>query len=364
METFKTFMSTEKNKNSDVLQQETIHWSSYTDKDLALCKKTIRHLHGRMNTSLDVKATDYDKQIVLADIKYGGIYRPRDCKQKDSVAIVIPYRDRIEHLNILINHLHAMLQRQKLYYGIYVVEMSLPVQFNRGLLANAGFMTAQSIGTYSCYIIHDVDLLPLNDFNEYKCSPNNPKHLVTKNSKFKNDALPYTDYIGGVLALTTEQYYRVNGFSNLYFGWGGEDDDMHLRIKARNFTIVRNAEHIGVYLALPHNGDSSNPPNPYRDLLLQQGAYRMNVEGLSSISYIRKSLEFRQLYTWVLIDCVESEIMSHYSNLRISGKDYIKKNKIRTHSKHYVKNSNLHVASKLRVNRPSRLLRRQIVRRT
>ncbi|KAJ8306817.1 hypothetical protein KUTeg_014901, partial [Tegillarca granosa] len=31
----------------------------------------------------------------------------------------------------------------------------------------------------------------------------------------------------GVVVLTKEQYKKVNGFSNLFFGWGGEDDDFY-----------------------------------------------------------------------------------------------------------------------------------------
>lgn len=41
--------------------------------------------------------------------------------------------------------------------------------------------------------------------------------------------LPYEDIFGGVSAMTLEQFVNVNGFSNKYWGWGGEDDDMFSR---------------------------------------------------------------------------------------------------------------------------------------
>ena len=41
--------------------------------------------------------------------------------------------------------------------------------------------------------------------------------------------LPYSRMTGGVLAVSSEQYGRLNGFSNRYVGWGGEDDDLFNR---------------------------------------------------------------------------------------------------------------------------------------
>lgn len=41
--------------------------------------------------------------------------------------------------------------------------------------------------------------------------------------------LPYSQYFGGVSAVTPEQYLKMNGFPNQYWGWGGEDDDIAAR---------------------------------------------------------------------------------------------------------------------------------------
>ena len=41
-----------------------------------------------------------------------------------------------------------------------------------------------------------------------------------------NYKLPYDTLFGGVTMFSNEQYEKVNGFSNLFFGWGGEDDDL------------------------------------------------------------------------------------------------------------------------------------------
>lgn len=283
----------------------------------ATCKVFSDSLLGRFNITSSVTEMEVKNEKVIEKVKYGGVYRPANCVSNQTVAIIIPYRDREHHLNILVNLLHNILQRQKVQYGIYVVEMSLPAQFNRGLLANAGFHTALSIGNYTCYIIHDVDLLPLNDRNMYTCDDASPTHLLTKSTKFPN-GLPYSTYVGGVLAVTTEQYLKLNGFSNLFFGWGGEDDDFYHRMKASDMTFKRPPEHIGTFLALPHTKDASNPANPYRQALLKQSKLRKNMDGVNSALYHRKAVEFRALYTWVLVECVESEVMQNYANLRVA----------------------------------------------
>ena len=41
--------------------------------------------------------------------------------------------------------------------------------------------------------------------------------------------VPYKEIFGGVSALTPYQFEAVNGYSNEYWGWGGEDDDLYQR---------------------------------------------------------------------------------------------------------------------------------------
>ena len=39
-------------------------------------------------------------------------------------------------------------------------------------------------------------------------------------------SLPYNEFFGGVSGLTVEQFRKINGFPNAFWGWGGEDDDL------------------------------------------------------------------------------------------------------------------------------------------
>ncbi len=59
-----------------------------------------------------------------AYLKIGGRYEPNECRSRNKVAIVVPYRDRKDHLSVFLRYLHPFLQRQQLNYVIIVVEQS------------------------------------------------------------------------------------------------------------------------------------------------------------------------------------------------------------------------------------------------
>lgn len=50
-------------------------------------------------------------------------------------------------------------------------------KFNRAKLLNVGYLEALKEANWDCFIFHDVDLVPENDFNIYMCDTQ-PKHLV------------------------------------------------------------------------------------------------------------------------------------------------------------------------------------------
>ena len=110
-------------------------------------------------------------------------------------------------------------------------------KFNRGTLLNVGFVEAMKDFAWDCFIFHDVDLLPEDDRNLYTC-PIQPRHMSVSIDSFLY-RLPYDDIFGGVSALTVDQFKAVNGFSNLFWGWGGEDDDMANRLRLKKLFISR-----------------------------------------------------------------------------------------------------------------------------
>lgn len=71
--------------------------------------------------------------------------------------------------------------------------------------------------------------------------------------------LPYSSLFGGVSAMTVEQFKAVNGYSNSFWGWGGEDDDMSNRLKHVGYYIARYPVNIARYTMLSHRKEKPNP---------------------------------------------------------------------------------------------------------
>jgi len=40
----------------------------------------------------------------------------------------------------------------------------------------------------------------------------------------------YSTLFGGIEAFSTQHFQLINGFSNQFFGWGGEDDNLYDRL--------------------------------------------------------------------------------------------------------------------------------------
>ncbi|NXJ68204.1 B4GT4 galactosyltransferase, partial [Rostratula benghalensis] len=229
-----------------------------------------------------------------------GRYHPAECSALQRVAILIPHRNREKHLLYLLEHLHPFLQRQQLDYGIYVIHQAGSTKFNRAKLLNVGYLEALKEANWDCFVFHDVDLVPENDFNSYKCDTQ-PKHLVVgRNST--GYRLRYKGYFGGVTALTREQFSNVNGFSNSYWGWGGEDDDLRIRVEMHKMKVVRPSAEVGRYTMIFHKRDRGNEVNQGRMKLLRQVSKTWNTDGLNSCSYKLLSVEHNPLYINITVD--------------------------------------------------------------
>ncbi|XP_066203871.1 beta-1,4-galactosyltransferase 4 isoform X1 [Saccopteryx leptura] len=267
--------------------------------DLDNCPAISPYLRGQDKLIFKPDLTLEDVQAENPKV-HQGRHRPEECKAPQRVAILIPHRNRERHLMYLLEHLHPFLQRQQLDYGIYIIHQAGSKKFNRAKLLNVGYIEALKDATWDCFIFHDVDLVPENDLNLYKCE-DQPKHLVVgRNST--GYRLRYSGYFGGVTALSREQFFKVNGFSNNYWGWGGEDDDLRLRVELHRMKIVRPMPDVGKYTMIFHTRDQGNEVNVDRMKLLHQVSRVWRTDGLNSCVYRLLSVDYNPLYINITVD--------------------------------------------------------------
>lgn len=263
-----------------------------------LCSCVPDTLVGRVNVTFEVPQFG-ELELLHTELSLGGSWSPRACVPRHRVAVIVPFRDRQLHLRTLLAVLHPMLQRQQLYYTVFVVEQEEPAVFNKASLMNVGFTEARAFADFDCFIFHDVDMLPQDDRNFYVCSPQ-PRHVGAFVDKWKYK-LPYPGLFGGVTAFRQSHFERTNGFSNSYYGWGGEDDDMYNRIKAQNMTVVRFSSAVARYVMIRHSRDVGNPYNTKSDIAWKYRPQHYIVDGLNNLRYKLVARETRPLYTWLLV---------------------------------------------------------------
>ncbi|XP_039753854.1 beta-1,4-N-acetylgalactosaminyltransferase bre-4-like [Pararge aegeria] len=224
-----------------------------------------------------------------------GSYTPEDCNPAFSVAILVTYRNRQSQLDVFIPYMHNFLRKQNIHYKIYVIEQQDDKPWNKGLLYNIG--AKQAIAeNFPCLILHDVDLLPLDENNLYACL-HQPRHMSASIDKFRF-VLIYETLVGGVLAITSDQYKQLNGFSNRFKGWGGEDDDFAGRMSANQFVILRFPQHMSRYTMLLHKQEAKNTAR--YDIMTQNEKHGAK-DGLNSVHFDSISVKPQRLYTLIAV---------------------------------------------------------------
>ena len=91
----------------------------------------------------------------------------------------------------------------------------------------------------------------------------------------------------------------VNGYSNLFFGWGGEDDDLYYRVKRAGLDVVRFEKDVALYKMLSH---SKETPNPNRFTMMEKSQQSYAVDGLNNVDYKLIDYELKPLFTHIVVE--------------------------------------------------------------
>jgi len=136
-------------------------------------------------------------------------------------------------MNQFVPHLSNFLDKRGINHTIYIVHQVDEFLFNRGLMKNIGAKHAFDDGCD--YIVwHDIDMVPEDDSCDYSYPENNPQHIAVRISQSDYN-LKYQEYFGGAVVFTKEQVQATNGYSNDYWDWGMEDDDLFWRCIQEGF---------------------------------------------------------------------------------------------------------------------------------
>ena len=151
------------------------------------------------------------------------------------LGVCVPYRDRELHLNEFVPKVGKYLKDKGIDFQMYFCHQTDDKLFNRGATKNIAAKHAFEEGCD--YIVwHDIDMIPLDDGGaDYSYPKDHPRHIAT-NIEQMNWGLKYHEYFGGAVLFTKKQVEATNGYSNDYWDWGMEDDDLFWRCHMEGMT--------------------------------------------------------------------------------------------------------------------------------
>ena len=159
-------------------------------------------------------------------------------------------------------------------------------------------------------MFHDVDLILEDDRCLYRCLIS-PQHYSVAIDKFHYH-LPYRKIFGGITQFRKNDFVRINGYSNEYWGWGGEDDDMYRRVTlAGRYRIRRPSSQFARYKMMTHSREKTNARNSKRRQLVNRWRYtdflknkRWQEDGINNINYTVIARKVEHVFLNITVDCL------------------------------------------------------------
>jgi len=201
------------------------------------------------NKELKVKANKPKKEPKFEELK-----NPKNPNVKN-VLIVFPFGNlhaeekRDEQLNKILLEMSKLIKDADcpdcyIKYFLLVSEQIAPQKyFNRGQLLNIGLKYfEENIGHATHLILHDVDIIPDKKmFAEYTSNIPSYSLMPTSSEEYIKAYGSFILFTGSAVYLTKpEIFIRANGYPNNFWGWGGEDNELHKRYEKNGHMLVHN----------------------------------------------------------------------------------------------------------------------------
>jgi hypothetical protein len=152
------------------------------------------------------------------------------------LGIIVPYRNRDEQLLIFKKSILNYLKNKNIDFELIIVEQDNTTTFNRGKLLNIGFLYAKKLKC-DYVVFHDVDMLPVEVDYSYSDIPLQLANNFVSTKEFTR--LVFDEYFGGVTMFPVSTFEAINGYSNEYWGWGYEDNDLLFRCRQYNVDLYQ-----------------------------------------------------------------------------------------------------------------------------
>lgn len=180
-------------------------------------------------------------------------------------SIIIPYRNREEHLEVLLPRLQDKFADKD--YEIIISEQGNEDNFQIAIVNNIGFRES----TGDVIILHQVDYYPADDLDytftgtvtlmgakAFFLGKDNaslrPEHDIPGGYRSFSQAID-PNFYGGVVMMSRERFEAINGLNPLYKGWGNEDEDLRERLRWAGIPVQRQTE--GTFFCLYHEDNGA-----------------------------------------------------------------------------------------------------------
>lgn len=191
--------------------------------------------------------------------------------------IIVPFRDRQEHLNEFVPAIRAYVPNSPLY----IIEQTPGKPFNRAKLLNIGAIEFPA----DSFVFHDVDMIPDNvDYSE--------SHDITQ---LASSDIQIKHFLGGVTMFPNKIFRKLNGYSNDFF-CRGEDNEMWYHVVRSRIKIV---ERFGKFRYLSHARPEVEID---RQALRKARLWRTHTDGLINCTYQILSKEVTEHYTKITVE--------------------------------------------------------------
>lgn len=199
------------------------------------------------------------------------------------LSIIVPYRDREDHLKQFIPHMRHFFKDRLI--NITIVEQIDSKPFNRGRLLNIGAILCLTHTTAPFLCFHDVDMLPIA-----------ASYPSTENGVLQHasSSIQKTDYLGGVTIIHQPTFfYKIGGYHNDYFH-RAEDNEMMFHLKRLKIPVY----HItGTFEQIPH--PRSGPE--FIPELWQKAQLPRTINMLETCKYVLISKEVHETHTHIKV---------------------------------------------------------------